>query len=80
MSESSPSERGHVRIGELSRRTDVHERLLRYYEQQELLRPTRCPSGYREYSDSHRRRTRRRRRPRPHQPRRPISPRRTAGR
>jgi DNA-binding transcriptional MerR regulator len=41
-----------VRIGELSRRTGVHERLLRYYEQQGLLEPARLPSGYREYSDS----------------------------
>ncbi|MDO3701346.1 MerR family transcriptional regulator [Micromonospora sp. C28SCA-DRY-2] len=42
-----------MRIGELSRRTGVHERLLRYYEQQGLLQPNRRPSGYREYSDSH---------------------------
>ncbi|MFC0534237.1 MerR family transcriptional regulator [Phytohabitans kaempferiae] len=41
-----------MRIGELSRRTGVHERLLRYYEQQGLLQPARRPSGYREYSDS----------------------------
>jgi DNA-binding transcriptional MerR regulator len=41
-----------MRIGELSRRTGVHERLLRYYEQQGLLQPTRRPSGYREYADS----------------------------
>ena len=40
-----------MRIGELSRRTGVHERLLRYYEQQGLLQPIRRPSGYREYSD-----------------------------
>ncbi len=52
MSESNLSEWGHMRIGELSRRTGVHERLLRYYEQQGLLRPARRPSGYREYSDS----------------------------
>ncbi|MFC8897126.1 MerR family transcriptional regulator [Streptomyces cinereoruber] len=38
-----------MRIGELSRRTGVSERLLRYYEEQELLRPERRPSGYREY-------------------------------
>lgn len=41
-----------MRIGELSRRTSVHERLLRYYEQQGLLEPIRRPSGYREYSES----------------------------
>lgn len=41
-----------MRIGELSRRTGVHERLLRYYEEQNLLQPERRPSGYREYSDA----------------------------
>jgi DNA-binding transcriptional MerR regulator len=41
-----------MRIGELSHRTGVHERLLRYYEQQGLLQPARRSSGYREYSDS----------------------------
>jgi DNA-binding transcriptional MerR regulator len=41
-----------MRIGELSRRTGVHERLLRYYEQQGLLRPVRRASGYREYEES----------------------------
>ncbi|MHC5907023.1 MerR family transcriptional regulator [Streptomyces sp. S6] len=40
-----------MRIGELSRRTGVHERLLRYYEEQGLLCPKRRPSGYREYAD-----------------------------
>ncbi|WP_019925880.1 MerR family transcriptional regulator [Nocardia sp. BMG111209] len=40
-----------MRIGELSRRTGVPERLLRYYEQQGLLRPLRRPSGYREYGE-----------------------------
>ncbi|SFB47409.1 DNA-binding transcriptional regulator, MerR family [Amycolatopsis marina] len=38
-----------MRIGELARRTDVSPRLLRYYEEQGLLRPVRRPSGYREY-------------------------------
>lgn len=41
-----------MRIGELSRRTCVHERLLRYYEEQNLLQPQRRPSGYREYSEA----------------------------
>ncbi|MET8468229.1 MerR family transcriptional regulator [Streptomyces sp. NPDC006422] len=41
-----------MRIGELSRRTGVHERLLRYYEEQGLLHPVRRPSGYREYAES----------------------------
>lgn len=38
-----------IRIGELSRRSGVSQRLLRYYEEQGLLRPRRRPSGYREY-------------------------------
>jgi DNA-binding transcriptional MerR regulator len=41
-----------VRIGELSRRTGVNERLLRYYEEQGLLAPDRLPSGYRVYAES----------------------------
>ncbi|MFC9250250.1 MerR family transcriptional regulator [Amycolatopsis thailandensis] len=41
-----------MRIGELSRRSGVSHRLLRYYEEQGLLRPQRRPSGYREYPTS----------------------------
>ncbi|MEO3870018.1 MerR family transcriptional regulator [Nonomuraea sp. B12E4] len=41
-----------MRIGELSRRTGVAERLLRYYEEQGLLHPTRRSSGYREYGEA----------------------------
>jgi DNA-binding transcriptional MerR regulator len=41
-----------MRIGELSRRTGVSERALRYYEEQGLLRPKRRPSGYRVYGDA----------------------------
>lgn len=41
-----------MRIGLLQRRTGVSQRLLRYYEEQGLLRPTRQASGYREYSES----------------------------
>ncbi|MGC2997226.1 MerR family transcriptional regulator [Streptomyces sp. G35A] len=41
-----------MRIGELSRRTGVHERLLRHYEGQKLLQPARRPSGYREYGEA----------------------------
>ncbi|MGK8554746.1 MerR family transcriptional regulator [Nocardia gipuzkoensis] len=41
-----------MRIGMLQRRTGVSQRLLRYYEEQGLLRPTRQASGYREYSES----------------------------
>ncbi|MFF8499707.1 MerR family transcriptional regulator [Streptomyces anulatus] len=40
-----------VRIGELSRRAGVSIRSLRYYEEQNLLHPTRQPSGYRVYDD-----------------------------
>lgn len=40
-----------MRIGELSRRTGVAIRLLRYYEQQGLLTPARRPSGYREFRE-----------------------------
>jgi DNA-binding transcriptional MerR regulator len=39
-----------VRIGELSARTGVPARLLRYYEEQDLLHPERDSSGYRSYS------------------------------
>ncbi|MFE2571827.1 MerR family transcriptional regulator [Streptomyces mirabilis] len=38
-----------MRIGELVRRTGATHRALRYYEEQGLLRPSRRPSGYREY-------------------------------
>lgn len=41
-----------MRIGELARRTGVTERALRYYEEQNLLRPARLPSGYRDYAPS----------------------------
>ncbi|CAM4520335.1 MerR family transcriptional regulator [Nocardia ninae] len=40
-----------MRIGALSERTGVSVRLLRYYEEQHLLKPERRPSGYREYSE-----------------------------
>ncbi|MFT3691235.1 MerR family transcriptional regulator [Paenirhodobacter sp.] len=41
-----------MRIGELSRRTGVSIRSLRYYEEQHLLRPERLTSGYRVYGDA----------------------------
>ncbi|WUH97924.1 MerR family transcriptional regulator [Spirillospora sp. NBC_00431] len=41
-----------MRIGQVSRRTGVSERSLRYYEEQGLLRPERRPSGYRVYGDA----------------------------
>lgn len=40
-----------MRIGELSKRTGVNVRLLRYYEQQELLRPRRQTNGYRTFTE-----------------------------
>lgn len=40
-----------MQIGELSKRTEVSPRLLRYYEQQGLLKSTRRSNGYRDYSD-----------------------------
>jgi DNA-binding transcriptional MerR regulator len=43
----------HMRIGDLARESGVSRRLLRYYEEQGLLRPVRLPNGYREYGESH---------------------------
>lgn len=40
-----------MRIAELSRRTSVSPRLLRYYEEQELLKPSREQNGYRDYDE-----------------------------
>ena len=40
-----------VKIGELSRRTGVSVRMLRYYEGEGVLLPARRPSGYRDYSE-----------------------------
>ncbi|CAG7618661.1 Mercuric resistance operon regulatory protein [Paenibacillus solanacearum] len=39
-----------MKIGELSKRTGVSIRSLRYYEEQHLLVPSREDNGYREYS------------------------------
>ncbi|GAA4089727.1 MerR family transcriptional regulator [Streptomyces shaanxiensis] len=41
-----------MKIGELSRRTGVPTRLLRYYEEQDLLHPERTDNGYRDYAES----------------------------
>ncbi len=41
-----------MKIGELSRRTGVPARMLRYYEEQDLLHPERSGNGYRSYSES----------------------------
>jgi DNA-binding transcriptional MerR regulator len=42
-----------MHIGELAQRTGVPRRLLRYYEEQGLITPSRAPNGYREYGESH---------------------------
>jgi len=42
-----------MRIGELSRRTGVAPRLLRYYEEQGLLTAHRSANGYRSYDEEH---------------------------
>lgn len=41
-----------MRIGELSARTGVSQRLLRYYEEQRLLTAARDANGYRLYDES----------------------------
>ncbi|GAA3556554.1 MerR family transcriptional regulator [Nonomuraea rosea] len=41
-----------MRIGELSQRTGVPTRMLRYYEEQDLLHPERAGNGYRHYPDA----------------------------
>ncbi|MCZ7438655.1 MerR family DNA-binding transcriptional regulator [Micromonospora sp. WMMC241] len=41
-----------MRIGELSRRTRIPIRMLRYYEERGLLAPRRTPSGYRHYEEA----------------------------
>jgi DNA-binding transcriptional MerR regulator len=40
-----------MKIGELSRRTGVSVRMLRYYEGEGLLAPLRTDSGYRDYGE-----------------------------
>lgn len=41
-----------MKIGELSRRSGVSTRMLRYYEQEGLLQPNRRESGYRDYGET----------------------------
>lgn len=40
-----------MRIGELTKRTGVPTRMLRYYEDQGLITPRRLDNGYREYDE-----------------------------
>lgn len=40
-----------MRISQISERTGIPARLLRYYEEQGLLAPARNASGYRDYDD-----------------------------
>src|SRR3954469_11660778 len=40
-----------MRIGELAERTATPRRLLRYYEEQQLIFPTRSENGYRDYDE-----------------------------
>lgn len=40
-----------MQIGELSRRTGVSVRMLRYYEDEGLLKPARRASGYRDFGE-----------------------------
>lgn len=41
-----------MRIGELAKRTGISTRMLRYYEEQDLLSSQRAANGYREYVDA----------------------------
>jgi DNA-binding transcriptional MerR regulator len=41
----------HMRIGELAERTETSRRLLRYYEEQDLIAPDRTANGYRDYDE-----------------------------
>lgn len=48
-----------MQIGDLSKRTGISVRMLRYYEQEGFLTPTRRDSGYRDYGDAEERTVRR---------------------
>jgi|SRR5690625_374902 len=41
-----------MKIGELSKKTGVSIRSLRYYEQKSLIQPSRLENGYREFQES----------------------------
>lgn len=40
-----------MKIGELAKATNTSVRLLRYYEERELIASTRAPNGYRQYDE-----------------------------
>lgn len=40
-----------MKVGELARRTSISPRMLRYYEEQGLLAPSRGANGYRDYAE-----------------------------
>ena len=42
-----------MKIGELAERTGISARMLRYYEEQNLLCPERGQNGYRDYEEAH---------------------------
>lgn len=48
-----------MKVGEVAERAGVSPRLVRYYEAQGLVTPTRQANGYRRYDDSHVERVRR---------------------
>lgn len=48
-----------MKIGELASRTGVPPRMLRYYEQQGLITPSRADNGYRDYAEAQVERTQR---------------------
>ena len=48
-----------MQIGDLSKRTGISVRMLRYYEQEGLLAPARRASGYRDYGEAEERTVRR---------------------
>src|SRR4029078_8307092 len=43
----------HMQIGQLAERTGVSRRLLRYYEEQGLIKPSRALNGDSEYGEAH---------------------------
>lgn len=52
MTDDTANSDGLMRIGDLSARTGVSRRSLRYYEEQDMLAATRTPSGQRLYGEA----------------------------